>query len=194
MSSDPLYSFVFKGMLTKQALEKTDAKDYKSIAKIDEEEIFKILCIDELSDELVIRSKKMSYVFIAISALENSIREFVTQKLLEEKGPNWWEDCVSKKIRDKAESRKEEEDKIKWHTQRGDNFINYTEFGDLISIMRGDNWEYFEPHVISIEWAQQIIKTLERSRNVIMHSGELSDQDLARIGTLIRDWTRQIGI
>jgi len=60
--------------------------------------------------------------------------------------------------------------------------------------MRGDNWEYFEPHIISLEWAQQIIKTLERSRNVIMHSGDLSDQDLARIGTLIRDWVRQVGI
>ena len=194
MSSDPLYSFVFKGMLTKQALEKTEAKNTRSIMNIDEEEISKILCIDELTDDLVARSKKMSYVFIAISAFENSIRDFVSQKLLEEKGADWWRDCVPKKIKDRAESRKEEEDKIKWHTQRGDEFINYTEFGDLISIMRGDNWEYFEPHIISLEWAQQIIKTLERSRNVIMHSGELSDQDLARIGTLIRDWVRQVGI
>jgi hypothetical protein len=194
MNSDPLYSFVFKGMLTKQALEGTEAKDSKSIAKIDEEEIFHLLCIDELPTDLVIKAQKMSFVFIAICALENSIRDFISQKLLEEKGVSWWNDCVPNKVRDKAESRKEEEDKIKWHTQRGDNFINYTEFGDLITIMRGDNWELFEPHIISLEWAQQIIKTLERSRNVIMHSGELSDQDLARIGTLIRDWTRQVGI
>lgn len=193
MISDPLYSFVFKGILTKQALEETEARDSNSLAKIDEEEIFKLLCIDELPNEFIGKAKKMSYVFIAICALENSIRDFISQKLLEESGADWWDNCIPKKVRDRAESRKEEEDKIKWHTQRGDNYINYTEFGDLITIMRGDNWEYFEPHIISLEWAQQIIKTLERSRNVIMHSGELSDQDLARIGTLIRDWTRQVG-
>jgi hypothetical protein len=194
MSSDPLYSFVFKGILTKQALEGTEAKSTKTYAKIDEEEIHKLLCIDELPQEFVVNSKKMSYVYTAICAFENSIREFVSQKLIEEKGTDWWELCVPKKVRDKAESRKEEEDKIRWHTQRGDNFIYYTEFGDLISIMRGDNWIYFEPHIISLEWAQQIIKSLERSRNVIMHSGDLSEQDLARIGTLIRDWIRQVGI
>jgi len=121
------------------------------------------------------------------------VRDFITKVLLEEKGVNWWNECVSSRIRTKTAKRKEEEDKIRWHTQRGDDFINYTEFGDLISIMMGDNWQYFEPHVISLEWAQQIIKTLERSRNVIMHSGELSDQDLARIGTYIRDWIRQVG-
>jgi len=194
MISDPLYSFVFRGMLTEKALESTDAKSTKSTIKIDEEEIYKLLCLDELPTHLVEQSKKMSYVFTAICSFENSIREFVTQKLQEEKGADWWKDCVPKKIKDKADSRKIEEDKIKWHTQRGDNLINYTEFGDLISIMRGDNWEYFEPHIISLEWAQQIIKTLERSRNVIMHSGELSNQDLARIGTLIRDWISQVGI
>ncbi|MCL3782516.1 hypothetical protein EMN47_19200 [Prolixibacteraceae bacterium JC049] len=194
MKTEPLYSFVFKGILTKEALSETEAKCTKSLAKIEDEDIYKLLCIDELPSELVIKAKKMSHVFTAICSFENSIRELITQIFFEEIGSDWWEKRVPKKIKDKAESRKEEEDKIKWHTQRGDNYINYTEFGDLVSIMRGDNWDFFEPHIISLEWAQQIIKTLERSRNVIMHSGELSDQDLARIGTLIRDWVRQVGV
>jgi len=123
MNSDSLYSFVFKGVLTKQALEKTEAKDHMSIMNIDEEEISSILCIDELPDDLVLKSKKMSYVFIAICTFENSIRDFISQKLLEEKGADWWKECVPKKVKEKAESRKEEEDKIKWHTQRGDKLI-----------------------------------------------------------------------
>ena len=192
MKDDPLYSFAFRGLLTKQALEKTEAKS-NNILKIEDEKLNKLLCIDELEEEFVIKAKRMSFVYVAITAFENMVRDFITKVLLEEKGVNWWNECVSSRIRTKTAKRKEEEDKIRWHTQRGDDFINYTEFGDLISIMMGDNWQYFEPHVISLEWAQQIIKTLERSRNVIMHSGELSDQDLARIGTYIRDWIRQVG-
>lgn len=192
MKDDPLYSFAFRGLLTKQALESTEANDGSKL-EVEEEKLNKLLCIDELEEDFVVRAKRMSFVYVAICAFENMVRDFVTKVLLEEKGTNWWNDCVKKRIRDKALKRKEEEDKIRWHTQRGDDYINYTEFGDLVSIMMADNWEYFEPHIISLEWAQQIIKTLERSRNVIMHSGELSEQDLARIGTYIRDWVRQVG-
>jgi hypothetical protein len=40
---------------------------------------------------------------------------------------------------------------------------------------------------------RQIISTVERSRNVIMHRGELGLQDVERIATAIRDWIRQVG-
>lgn len=96
------------------------------------------------------------------------------------------------KIKKFAESRKKEEEKIKWHTQRGDSMINYIEFGDLVSIMQ-QNFELFEVYIVSIDWARQIIQTLERSRNVIMHSGELGRKDIERIGTNIRDWVSQVG-
>jgi hypothetical protein len=78
------------------------------------------------------------------------------------------------------------------HSPRGDELINYTEFGDLASIV-GQNWSHFEDHLQSQDWVRQIISTVERSRNVIMHSGELGLQDVERIGTAIRDWIRQVG-
>ena len=56
------------------------------------------------------------------------------------------------------------------------------------------NYELFEIHIVSIEWARQIFSTLERSRNVIMHSGELGKRDIERIGTNIRDWISQVGV
>ena len=87
---------------------------------------------------------------------------------------------------------KKEEEKIRWHTPRGDSMINYTEFGDLASIM-SQNYELFEVHIVSIDWARQIFQTIERSRNVIMHSGELGRRDIERIGTNIRDWINQVG-
>lgn len=194
MNKDTLYSFVFKGILTEEALDKTGRLKKSKFGNEEFKKLHQALGIEELDEELVIKAQKMAIVYTAICAFENTVRQFVSKKLLENKGENWWQECVSEKIRTKAESRRDEENKIRWHTPRGDSIINYTEFGDLISIIRNvDNWQFFEPHINSIEWADQIIKTLERSRNVIMHSGELVNQDIERIGMYIRDWINQIG-
>ena len=194
MNSDPLYAFVFKGLLTEEALDKTERVKKSKLGIEELHRLHSTLGIDELDDELVKKAQKMAIVYTAICAFENTIREFVSKKLLETKGENWWEECVSERIRTKAQTRRDEENKIRWHTPRGDTIINYTEFGDLLTIIRlPNNWLYFEPHIHSIEWADQIIKTLERSRNVIMHSGELVNQDIERIGMYIRDWLNQVG-
>lgn len=193
-SEDALYAFVYKGLLTEAALDRTDRIKKSKLGTNEIDNLKKTLNIDDLDDELVCIATKMSVVYTAICAFENMVRQFVSKKLLETKGEKWWDLCVPQKIRIKAASRREEENKIRWHTPRGDTIINYTEFGDLLSIMRiPENWEYFEPHVSSIEWVDNIIRTLERSRNVIMHSGELTSHDIERIGMLIRDWIRQVG-
>jgi hypothetical protein len=194
MNKDSLYSFVFKGILTDEALDKTERIKKTKFGNEEFKRLHDALGINELDEDLVTQAQKMAIVYTAICAFENTIRRFVSKKLLENKGENWWNECVSEKIRVKAESRRDEENKIRWHTPRGDSIINYTEFGDLLTIIRlSDNWPFFEPHLYSIEWADQIIKTLERSRNVIMHSGELVNQDIERIGMYIRDWLNQVG-
>lgn len=192
MNDDILYAFVLRGELTKVALEKTDIVSRHSSSEALAQQYIKTLSLDLLNDECVNTSKPMATVYTAISAFENMVRQFISKTLLEHKGEDWWETCVSERIRKFAESRRTEEEKIKWHTQRGYSMINYTEFGDLISIMQ-QNIELFEPHIVSIDWARQIIQTLERSRNVIMHSGELDRKDVERIGTNIRDWINQVG-
>lgn len=194
MKTDGLYSFVFRGLLTEEALDKTQRIKKSKITESEYATIYESLGIEDLEEDLIIQAKKMAIVYTAICAFENSVRRFVGKKLLETIGEDWWNQCVSEKIRQKAESRREEESKVRWHTPRGDSIINYTEFGDLLTIIRlQQNWPHFEPHIISIEWAEQIIKTIERSRNVIMHSGELVNQDIERIGMYIRDWTNQVG-
>ncbi len=190
---DKLYAFVMKGELTKVALNKTEVISKHSHSDIIEEDYIKSLSLDLLDEEYVNAAKVMATVYTAIAAFENTVREFVMTVLMENFGENWWEQSVSSGIRKKAESRKKEEDKIKWHTHRGDSLINYTEFGDLASIM-SSNYEIFSPYIISVEWARNIITTIERSRNVIMHSGELSARDVERIGINIRNWISQVGV
>lgn len=189
---DRLYSFIMRGELTKVALNNAGTVSKHSASDILSQEYVSSLSLDLLNDDLVNTAKQMATVYTAIAAFENTVRQFVVKVLIENKGEAWWQECVSEKIRTKAESRKMEEEKIKWHTPRGDSLINYTEFGDLASIM-AQNLPLFEDHIVSIDWARQIFNTLERSRNVIMHSGELGRRDVERIGTNIRDWISQVG-
>src|ERR1700682_662313 len=192
MDTDDYYAFAFRGLLTEQSLDRAGRQTKRVFSEESSRETRERLGFSLLDEELVASARKMALVYTAICAFENSVRAFVSKKLLEEKGENWWALCVSEKIRTKAESRKTEEGSIRWHTPRGDDFINYTEFGDLVSIIQ-NNWDYFAPHITSIDWARQIIQSLERSRNVIMHSGELAAQDIERVGMNIRDWIRQVG-
>lgn len=188
---DQLYAFVMKGELAKVALEK-EIYSKKNTTKTLFNQYLESLSVDLLDQEEVEVSRLMSTVYIAISAFENSVRNFVIKVIIEDKGDNWWMICVSEKIRRNAEIRRNEEEKIKWHSTRGESIINYVDFGDLISII-SQNYALFEVHIISLDWARQIFMTLERSRNIIMHSGILSRSDIERIGTNIRDWIRQVG-
>jgi hypothetical protein len=134
---DQLYSFTFRGLLADQALDRTGRLPKIPQSAAIDAAIAKSVALDLLDEDWVARSRRMATVYAAIAAFENSVRDFVAKRLLEGPPPreNWWEQCVSEKIRKKAESRQEEEVKIRWHTPRGDQPLNYTEFGDLTAII-----------------------------------------------------------
>lgn len=186
-----LYDFVFRGHLAEQALDSAGRRNRKLI-EFNNEEIAKTLAIDSLDDQLVENARAMSIVYVSIAAFENSVRALISDVLLEQVGENWWETSVSEKVRTRAEQKRQEEEKVRWHVQRGADPIYYTLMGDLTSILR-QNWNHFEPYIPTIEWAAGILDVIERSRNVIMHSGMLSRRDIERVGIYIRDWIKQVG-
>lgn len=192
-NADQIYSFVFRGLLTEDALDASGRLNHLGSNNLADDEIIRRLSTELLDKDMVTRALRMAAVYTAIASFENSVRRLVSTVLLEQVGADWWQTSVPSKVRERAESRQAEEAKIRWHTQRGDEPINYTDFGDLISIVN-QNWDKFEPFIRSLEWARQLMVTIERSRNVIMHSGELELEDIERIGGLIRDWVRQVGI
>jgi len=189
---DFVYSFVFKGLLAEESLDSSGRSHNYSGNKLLEETIASRLSIDILDQEIVKEVSIMAIVYIAIAGFEKSVRKLITTILLEQVGEKWWETSIPPKIREKAEARRLEEEKIRWHTPRGDDPINYTEMGDLVTIIN-QSWDKFEPFIKSFEWAKQLINTIERSRNVIMHSGNLDPGDVERLGIQIRDWVKQVG-
>lgn len=183
------YEFVFRGLLVEEALDRAGRRTQTVLST---EEVALAVALDVLDEVFVGPARSMSIVYTAIAAFENSARKLISTVLLENVGETWWGSNVSEKIRNRAESRQREEEAIKWHGPRGDNPINFTELADLVSIM-SQNQTLFEPYVRSIEWARSIFQIVERSRNVIMHSGTLADEDIERIGINIRDWVKQVG-
>jgi hypothetical protein len=190
-SANRLYDFVYRAQLAEQALDSAGRRN-RRLAEFDGVETARILSLDLLDDQHVRNARDMANVFVAICAFENSVRALISSVLLEEVGENWWESCVSEKIRTRADQKMQEEDRVRWHVQRGADPINYTLMGDLVSILR-QNWSQFEPYIPTIEWAANLMDVIERSRNVIMHSGNLSRTDIERVGIYIRDWIKQVG-
>ena len=190
-ASSDLYNFVMRGTLTEEALDRAGRKNLSTLG-MDEAEVGTILSIDLLDATLVEDARKMATVYTAVAAFENAVRELMRGVLLEGKGEGWWSTCVSEKIRQRAEKRKEDEEKTRWHAQRGTDPIYYTTMADLVNIMR-NNFDLFEPYVRSIDWVASVFDAIERSRNVIMHSGSLDRGDIERVGIHIRDWIKQVG-
>lgn len=187
-----LYEFVYRANLAEQALDKAGRRS-KTLFEFDAAAVRDLLGIEVLDTEYVAAAEKMSLVYITVAAFENSVRDLIKSVLLEAFGENWWETCVSEKIRKAATLRVEEEQKIRWHVQRGDDPVRFTMLPNLVNII-AQNAETFEPYLPNIEWVKSVFEVVERSRNVIMHSGTLSDRDIARLGSLIRDWNSQVSI
>lgn len=189
---DRIYTFVYRGQLTQEALDRAGRQSNRQ-SDVDHELYAKLLSIDDLDEQHVENARAMATVYTGVAAFENSVREMISKTLLDEVGENWWNDCVSGKIRRKAEQLRKEEEKVRWHTQRGMDPINYTMLPNLMNIIR-QNQQHFEPFIHDMDWAASVFDVIDRSRNVIMHSGKLSHRDIARLGTFIRDWTTQVAI
>lgn len=191
-----LYSFAFRGILAEEALDKAGHKKYSPEVSFFSEDLAKVLHFDEIDSKYVGQSKTMLTVFATITAFENATREFIFTTLVGAYGDDWWPRGVQDRIRAKAEGRKDTETKVKWHVNRGDMMMSYLEFGDLPKIICSqENWQYFEPYfgfANGQEWVKMVFETIEKSRNVIMHSGFLDELDVARVGMNIIDWLHQI--
>jgi Swt1-like HEPN len=189
---DDVYRFVFKGQLTDAALDRAGRKRRHDL-NFDAENLRRLLGVDVLDIEFVASAERMSLVYVTVAAFENSARELVTRVLLEAEGEDWWEKCVSERIKNDAKKRMEAEQQVRWHVQRGGSPIKFTMLPNLANII-ANNFEKFEAYLHDVEWVKSVFEVVERSRNVIMHSGVLSDRDMARLGSLIRDWNSQVSI
>lgn len=188
---DNLYSFVYRGLLTEEALDKVGRTRRRHFGAEEARALQKALCYDLLEPEALADAQRMSAVYAAIHAFENIVRHLVSTAMAEHHGAGWWS-SVPDRIRKIVATRMAEDAKFRWHGARGASEINYCDFGDLSSIIV-TNWAAFEDILANMEWSKAVLSALEKSRNTTMHGGVLAQEDVERIGMNIRDWIRQAG-
>lgn len=188
---DDLYTFVYRGILTDESLDKAGRRNRKIFGAEQALKTRQALAFDLLDKELLANAERMALTYTAIHTFENMVRKFVLTAMAEAYQENWWAK-VSAKVQSKVKTRVEDEARFRWHGSRGASEIEYCDFGDLSSIIV-TNWDAFADVLTDAEWTKATLSILERSRNIVMHGGVLSRQDVERIGMNIRDWIRQAG-
>ncbi len=191
MSERQLKEFVFNALLTQdsfQALESegisiTNSEDFVSISRVVEADFSPRVWHDAVS---------MSSVYSAIYCIENTLRNFIVERMSERYGIGWWNEKVPQKIRSAVNSLKKQEEKNKYHSNRSSGEIGYTMFGNLGQIIIA-NWDDFSDIIPSQAWLTSRMDDLEMSRNIIMHTGILPVDEIERIESIVRDLLRQIG-
>jgi hypothetical protein len=182
--------FIFNCMLAENELDELSKTGTVSGRKLSTE----ILRVIETDFNPLIwnNAEKMSSIYRALFCIENTIRIFIVDRLAERKGIDWWEECVPKKIKDEVNRLKEGEQKNKYLSSRSQTNIGYTMLGNLSQIIIS-NWDEFSDMIPDQAWLNSRMTDLEKCRNVIMHTGSLTEYDIDRIENIIRDILRQIG-
>src|SRR5579859_4031910 len=125
---DNIYSFVYRGVLTEEALDKVGRNRRKHFGAEEAREMQKSLCYDLLDADCLTNALRMSTVYAAIHSFENMVRNLVAKAMVEHHGEEWWQK-VPERIRNTVKTRMEEDTKFRWHGARGTSEMNYCDFG-----------------------------------------------------------------
>lgn len=183
--------FIFNGLLLNDSLDKLEKNngisvrssgDFQEISRIVETDFSPIVWHDALN---------MSSVYQQIFCIENTLRNFIVERMSERYGLTWWEKVPSK-IKNAVEKLKKEEEKNKFFSNRAGSEIGYTMLGNLGQIII-NNWEDFSDIIPSQAWLTSRMDDLEMARNIVMHTGVLPQIEIDRISSIVRDILRQIG-
>jgi len=190
-------NFIFRALLLNNELEGLEDIGFitKQSPTINTEEESKkegAVSIEDFSARIRIDALKMSAVYMAFFAFENSVRDLIKERLGEREGSGWWKKCISKNTQKKVEDRQKKDKENKWHSPRAVENISYIDFGDTASIII-ENWKDFEDLFPSQDWIKTRLSDLEQSRNTIAHNNILADRDIQRIKMYLQDWLSQVG-
>lgn len=191
MTEKNLRQFVFNGLLLqnsfealhKEGISVMDSSDFKPVSRIVETDFNPIIWHNALD---------MASVYQALFCIENTIRNFIVERMAERHGLDWWDKKVPKKIKDDVDKLKTKEKRNKFFSSRSDSEIGYTMLGNLGQIII-NNWDEFNDIIPSQAWLTSRMDDLEMARNIVMHTGVLPQVEIERITSIVRDILRQIG-
>lgn len=133
-------------------------------------------------------AKEMAEHYEVFYCLEKSIRNLVMQLMFEKYGDNWWNDKVKPDIQKNVDDNIKREEESGF-TQRSEQKIDYTTFGELSQIVNA-NWEAFADLFRNQRAFQKIMSNLNQLRGPIAHCCPLAADEIVRLEITVKDWFR----
>lgn len=184
--------WLFRGLTVEDLLDDLEANGLAVRASTDPGALQRVIALEDFPPAVRQAAMKSLPIYLAFFCLENSVRNVVEERLLENYGSDWWNKCASKPMKEKVQKRQEKEGVHRWHVRRGASEIYYTDFGDLKDLLQ-NKWPDFEDLFPDQHWLTARFDELEASRNIIAHSNVLEDREVSRIKMYLEDWIRQVG-
>lgn len=191
MSKHEIREFVFNALLLQDSFESLE-KEGISVTSSSSFSPTQHVVESDFSPRIWHEATRMAAVYTSLYCIENTLRNFIVERMSECHGINWWEEKVPNKIKQSVISLKKQEEKNKYHSNRSSNEIGYTMLGNLGQIII-HNWNDFSDIIPNQAWLSSRMDDLEMSRNIIMHTGILPLDEVDRIESIVRDLLRQIG-
>lgn len=149
--------------------------------------------LDDFSMSTRLAARRMGRVYELLYCFENSVRELVEKTLKEVLTPErWWEEGVAEPIRKKADGRRKDDEKARWHGPRGASPLNFVDFEELGKIIT-ERWDDFDDLLGDKAWVENYFSEMNRSRRAIGHTGELNQHAVERMELFVREWLLVVG-
>ena len=134
-------------------------------------------------------AREMAIHYELFYCLEVSIRNIVNEKLLSELGEDWWNQAeIPENIRKNVKDNIQREVDSAF-TQRSDDELDYTTFGELGEVVR-KNWDRFGDLFNSQKGFNRVMNNLNLLRGPIAHCSPLAEDEIVRLRLTVGDWFR----
>ena len=147
-----------------------------------------------LPEDIISKGEDMSGVYTFLYCIENSLRIFVDNVLIEEFGDEYIDkNTIPERIKRKIEGRKEEEKSNKWLSIRGGNDLFYTDLDELGNIII-KNWAIFEKYFPDQNWIIGKITEISKCRHLVAHHSYIKRDERDLLGVYYKQILKQIQI
>lgn len=121
--------------------------------------------------------------------LEVSIRSLIKEKLRSELGEEWWSKAEIPENTRKNVKENMQRDIDSGFTQRSEDELDYTTFGELADIVR-KSWVHFADIFNSEKAFNRVMHSLNLLRGPIAHCSLLAEDEVVRLRLTVKDWFR----
>ncbi len=144
-----------------------------------------------LPQKKILEAKEMASIYPLLYVLENSIRELIDKIMTSRCGNGWFDSKAPRGLRDTVKKRMADEEKNSWHQRRGARPIDYLDLDQLRSLMRKIEKEVVPNIIPSLEWFDQLVDEVHKSRCVVCHMNPLDRLNIQAVKLRFSQWQKQ---